>query len=383
MSEVSNRDRRCFWGPAVMTMAAMALASLAGSMSWCASSGAPSETFAADTRVVQYMAPAAVQLPIEGELPSLGSATAWLNSPPLTAAGLRGKVVLIDFWTYTCINWLRELPYVRAWAEKYKEQGLVVIGVHTPEFAFEHHIENVRQAAKDMRVEYPIAIDNGYVLWRAFKNQYWPALYFVDAQGRIRHHHFGEGAYAQSERVIQHLLAEAGLGGSGHALVAVEARGAEAAADWASLQSPETYVGYERTAHFASPGSAVRDQRRVYAAPERLRLNHWALTGDWTVGKQAAVLHTANGRIVHRFHARDLHLVMGPATRGTSVRFRVRLDGQPPGAAYGIDVDDQGHGTVSAPRMYQLIRQPPPIAERQFEIEFLDAGVEAFALTFG
>jgi thiol-disulfide isomerase/thioredoxin len=366
-----------------MTMAAMALASLAGSTSWCASSGAPSETFAADTRVVQYMAPAAVHLPIEGELPSLGSATAWLNSPPLTAAGLRGKVVLIDFWTYTCINWLRSLPYVRAWAEKYKEQGLVVIGVHTPEFAFEHNIENVRQAAKDMRVEYPIAIDNGYVLWRAFKNQYWPALYFVDAQGRIRHHHFGEGAYAQSERMIQHLLAEAGLGGIGHALVAVEARGAEAAADWDSLRSPETYVGYERTAHFASPGGAVWDQRRVYAAPVRLRLNHWALTGDWTVGKQAAVLHTASGRIVHRFHARDLHLVMGPATRGTSVRFSVRLDGQPPGAAHGIDVDDQGHGTVSAPRMYQLIRQPPPIAERQFEIEFLDAGVEAFALTFG
>jgi thiol-disulfide isomerase/thioredoxin len=383
MSEGINHDRRCFWGPAVITMAAMALASLAGSTSWFASSGAPSATFAEDKRMVHQMTPAAVQLPIKGELPSLGSATAWLNSPPLTAAGLRGKVVLIDFWTYSCINWLRSLPYVRAWAEKYQEQGLVVIGVHTPEFAFEHNIDNVRQAAKDMRVDYPIAIDNGYALWRAFKNQYWPALYVVDAQGHIRHHHFGEGEYAQSERIIQQLLAEAGLGGIGHELVVVEARGAEAAADWDSLQSPETYVGYARTAHFASPGGAARDQRRVYAAPERLQRNHWALTGDWTVGKQAAVLHKANGRIVYRFHARDLHLVMGPAPRGTSVRFRVRLDGQPPGAAHGIDVDDQGNGTVTAPRLYQLIRQPPPIADRQFEIEFLDTGVEAFVFTFG
>jgi thiol-disulfide isomerase/thioredoxin len=383
MSKVSNHDRRCFWSPAVMTMAAMALVSLAGSVSWFASSAAPREAFAADTRVVQPMRPAAVPLPIEGELPALGSATAWLNSPPLTAAGLRGKVVLINFWTYTCINWLRQLPYVRAWAETYQAQGLVVIGVHTPEFAFEHDIDHVRQAAKDMRVEYPIAIDNGYALWRAFKNAYWPALYVVDVQGRIRHHHFGEGEYTRSERMIQQLLAEAGLGSSGQELVTVEAHGAEAAADWGSLQSPETYVGYARSAHFASPGGAVRDRRRVYAAPERLRLNQWALAGEWTVGKQAAVLHTVNGRIVHRFHARDLHLVMGPATRDTPVRFRVRLDGQPPGAAHGLDVDDQGHGTVTDPRMYQLIRQPPPIAERQVEIEFLDTGVEAFALTFG
>ena len=345
--------------------------------------GVPIETLAEDKSVVQQMTPAAVRLPIEGELPSLGGATGWLNSQPLTAAGLRGKVVLVEFWTYTCINWLRTLPYVRAWAEKYKDQGLVVIGVHSPEFEFEKNVDNVRRAAKDMRVDYPIAIDSDYAIWRAFKNQYWPALYFVDAQGHIRHHQFGEGEYEQSEMIIQQLLAEAGTGGIGHELVSVDARGAEAAADWGSLKSPENYVGYERTENFASPGGAVLDKRRVYAAPARLRLNHWALSGDWTVGKQATVLNKANGRIAYRFHARDLHLVMGPAARGTSVRFRVLIDGQPPGAAHGIDVDDQGNGTVTEQRLYQLIRQPKPIADRQFEIEFLDSGVEAFAFTFG
>ena len=333
---------------------------------------------AQDRSVVQQMTPAAVQLPIEGELPSLGNATAWLNSQPLTAVGLRGKVVLIDFWTYTCINWLRSLPSVRAWAEKYKDQGVVVIGVHSPEFAFEHDIENVRRAAKDMRVEYPIAIDNDYAIWHAFTNHYWPALYIVDAQGLIRYHQFGEGEYEQSERIIQHLLAAAGIGGIDHELVSVDAHGAEAAADWDSLRSAENYVGYEHTENFASPGGAVLDKPRVYAAPARLSLNHWALWGDWTAEK-----HTANGRIAYRFHARDLHLVMGPAARGTSVRFRVLIDGQAPGAAHGIDVDDQGNGTVTQQRLYQLIRQPKPIADRQFEIEFLDAGVEAFAFTFG
>lgn len=344
---------------------------------------APIETLAQDKSVVQQMKPAAVQLPVEGELPSLGGATEWLNSPPLTAAGLRGKVVLIDVWTYTCINWLRSLPYVRAWAEKYQNQGLVVIGVHAPEFGFEKNIDNVRRAAKAMKVNYPIAIDNNYAIWRALKNEYWPALYFVDARGRIRHHHFGEGEYDQSERIIQQLLAEAGIGGIGRELVSVDARGVEAAADWGSLKSPENYVGYERTENFASPGGAVLDKRRVYAAPAQLRLNHWALLGDWTVGKQATVLNKANGRIAYRFHARDLHLVMGPAVRGTSVRFRVLIDGKPPGAAHGIDVDDQGNGTVTEQRLYQLIRQPKPIADRQFEIEFLDSGVEAFAFTFG
>src|SRR5256712_4613500 len=228
--------------------------------------GAPIETFADDKRVVQQMTPAAVQLPIEGTLPSLGSATEWLNSQPLTAAGLRGKVVLIDFWTYSCINWLRSLPYVRAWAERYKDQGLVVIGVHAPEFAFEKNVDNVRRAAKDMRVDYPIAIDNGYAIWRAFKNEYWPALYFVDAQGRIRHHHFGEGEYEQSERIIQRLLAGAGIGSVGRELVSIDARGAEAAADWGSLKSPENYVGYERTQNFASPGGAGFGKRPGYAA---------------------------------------------------------------------------------------------------------------------
>jgi thiol-disulfide isomerase/thioredoxin len=327
--------------------------------------------------------PAAVQLPIEGELPSLGGATTWLNSPPLAAADLRGKVVLIDFWTYTCINWLRTLPYVRAWAEKYRDHGVVVIGVHSPEFPFEHDLENVRRAAKDMRIAYPIAIDNDYAIWSAFNNHYWPALYLVDAQGRIRYHQFGEGAYEQSEMILQQLLAEAGIGGIAHELVSVDAQGAEAAANWGDLRSPENYLGYERTENFASPGGAVVGSRRVYTAPARFSLNHWALAGDWTVEQQATVLNKANGRIAYRFHARDLHLVMGPAARGTSVRFRVFIDGHAPGAAHGSDVDDQGNGTVTEQRLYQLIRQPKPIADRQFEIEFLDAGVEAFAFTFG
>jgi thiol-disulfide isomerase/thioredoxin len=327
--------------------------------------------------------PAAIHLPMEGELPSFSGATAWLNSPPLSAADLRGNVVLIDFWTYTCINWLRTLPYVRAWAEKYREHGVVTIGVHTPEFSFEHDLENVRRAAKDMKVSYPIAIDNDYAIWDAFDNHYWPALYLVDAQGHIRYHHFGEGAYQQSEMMIQQLLAEAGIGGIDDELVSVDASGVEGPADWDSLRSAENYVGYERTENFASPGDAVLDQPRVYAVPARFSLNEWALSGEWTVGREATVLHKANGRITYRFHARDLHLVMGPATRGTSVRFRVFLAGRPPGAAYGIDVDEQGNGMVTDQRLYQLIRQPKPIADRQFEIEFLDAGVEAFAFTFG
>ncbi len=327
--------------------------------------------------------PAEVHLPMEGELPSLGGATAWLNAPPLSAADLRGHVVLVDFWTYTCINWLRTLPYVRAWAEKYREHGVVTIGVHSPEFSFEHDLENVRRAARDMRVDYPIAIDNDFAIWRAFTNHYWPALYLVDAQGHLRYHHFGEGAYELSEMLLQHLLAEAGIGGITDDLVSVEASGAEAAADWDSLRSPETYVGDARTEHFASRGGVVLDKRHRYAAPERLRLNHWALAGEWTVGREATVLNEANGRIAYRFHARDLHLVMGRASRGTSVRFRVFLDGQAPGAAHGSDIDDQGNGMVTDQRLYQLIRQPGPIVDRQFEIAFLDAGVEAFVFTFG
>jgi thiol-disulfide isomerase/thioredoxin len=342
----------------------------------------PVETLAEDKSVTLQMTTPVSKMHIEGKLPSFATATEWLNSEPLTAASLRGRVVLVDFWTYTCINWRRSLPYVRAWAEKYKDQGLVVIGVHSPEFEFEKNVDNVRQAAKDMKVDYPIAIDSDYAIWRAFRNEYWPALYFVDAQGRIRQHQFGEGEYEQSEMVIQQLLAESGNHSIGHELVSVDARGPEAAADWDSLKSSENYVGYERTENFASPGGAVLDKKHLYDVPAQLRLNHWALSGDWTIENHAIVLNKANGRIAYRFHARDLHLVMGPAP-GTSVRFRVLIDGQPPGAAHGFDVDDQGNGAVTEPRMYQLVRQPMPIADRQFEIEFLDPGVEAFAFTFG
>jgi thiol-disulfide isomerase/thioredoxin len=343
----------------------------------------PLETSGQDMGVPQQAPPRVVQLPIEGELPSLGGANEWLNSPPLTAAGLRGKVVLVDVWTYTCINWLRTLPYVRAWAEKYKGQGLVVIGVHSPEFPFEKNIDNVRRAAKDMRVDYPIAIDNDFAIWHALNNEYWPALYLVDAKGRIRHHQFGEGGYEQSERIIQQLLTEAGSGNVAGGVASIDAHGAEAPPDWGNLKSPENYVGYDRTENFASPGGAVLGATRLYAAPAKLKLNYWALSGDWTVGNRAAALNKPNGRIVYRFHARDLHLVMGPAAKGTSVRYRVLIDGQPPGAAHGIDVDNQGNGAVTEQRLYQLIRQPQPIADRQFEIEFLDPGVEAFAFTFG
>jgi thiol-disulfide isomerase/thioredoxin len=324
-----------------------------------------------------------VQIPRKPELASLERATEWLNSPPLTPAALRGKVVLVDFWTYTCINWLRTFPYVRAWADKYRDQGLVVIGVHSPEFSFEKNVSNIRWAVKEMRVDYPVAVDSDHVIWRAFKNQYWPALYFIDAQGRARHHHFGEGAYEQSEMIIQRLLVEAGAGGIGDEIVSVDARGLEAAADWGSLKSPENYLGYERTQNFASPGGAVPVKAQMYQLPARLRLNDWALSGDWAMKKESAALNRANGRIAYRFHARDLHLVMGPAAPGTSVRFRVRIDGQPPGAARGVDVDEQGDGTITEQRLYQLIRQPKPIADRQFEIEFLGSAVEVFAFTFG
>jgi thiol-disulfide isomerase/thioredoxin len=326
---------------------------------------------------------AAARLPVEGELASFDGATGWLNSPPLTPAGLRGTVVLVDFWTYTCINWLRQLPYVRAWAEKYSGQGLVVIGVHTPEFAFEHDPENVRRAVANIKVEYPVALDSDYAVWRAFDNYYWPALYFADAQGRIRHHHFGEGEYQQSEMVIQQLLAEASSGGTGQGLVSPDAPGIEAAADWASLRSPENYVGFVRTENFASPGGLVPDRPHTYAAPAQLRLNHWALSGDWTVGEQAITLNAANGQIAYRFHARDLHLVMGPAVPGTAVRYRVLIDGQPPGPAHGTDTDGQGQGTLTEPRLHQLIRQPEPVTDRTFEITFLDPGAQAYAFTFG
>jgi thiol-disulfide isomerase/thioredoxin len=323
------------------------------------------------------------RLPVEGTLPSFEGATGWLNSPPLTAAELRGKIILVNFWTYTCINWLRQLPYLRAWAGKYADQSLVVIGVHTPEFRFEHDLGNVRRAVSDMRIGYPVAIDNDYAVWSAFDNHYWPALYFADAQGRIRHHQFGEGEYQRSEMVIKQLLVEAGTTGHGHELVPVDARGVEAPADWASLRSPETYTGYERTGNFASPGGAVPGKRHAYKVPAELGLNHWALSGGWTMGDQAATLNEAGGQIAYRFRARDLHLVMGPAAPGSAVRFRVRIDGQPPDAAHGADVDDEGNGTVTGQRLHQLIRQPGRVADRTFEITFLDPDVQAYVFTFG
>jgi thiol-disulfide isomerase/thioredoxin len=326
------------------------------------------------------------QLPVEGGLPSFGGATEWLNSPPLTPAGLRGNVVLVNFWTYTCINWLRQLPYVRAWAGKYTDQGLVVIGVHTPEFGFEHDLVNVRRAAAEMRVEYPVAVDNDYAVWGAFANNYWPALYFADAEGNIRHHNYGEGEYQQSEMVIQRLLAAAGSAKAGHALyelVSVDPGGVEAPADWDSLRSPENYTGYERTENFASPGGPVPGKRHAYTAPDALGLNHWALSGDWTIEEHAATLNEAVGRVVCRFHARDLHLVMGPAALGMSARFQVRIDGQRPGPAHGLDVDEEGNAVVSQQRLYQLIRQPGRVTDRTCEIMFLDPGAQVYAFTFG
>ena len=333
--------------------------------------------------VLHQVTPSTVSLPVTGELQSLGSATGWINSQPLTPAGLRGRVVLIDFWTYTCINWMRQLPYVRAWSERYEDTGLVVIGVHAPEFTFERNVDSVRRAVKDMKVEYPVAIDNDYAIWRAFKNAYWPALYLVDAKGKVRYRHFGEGEYEQSEKMIQRVLAESEARDVARRPVSVEGRGIEAAADWGSLRSPETYLGSERTQNFASSQGVGIDGRHVYRVPGRLMLNHWALSGDWTLGREATVLNRGIGRIVDRFHARDLHLVMGPAARGTPVRFRVFIDGQQPGDAHGIDVDAEGKGTATDQRMYQLIRQPKPIVDRQFEIEFLDPGVEVFSFTFG
>jgi thiol-disulfide isomerase/thioredoxin len=319
---------------------------------------------------------------VPGELAAIGRATEWINSPRLAASDLAGHVVVVNFWTYTCINWLRTLPYVRAWAGKYKQQ-LVVLGVHTPEFPFEHDLENVRRAVRQMKIDYPVVIDNDYAIWRAFGNQYWPALYFVDARGRVREHHFGEGEYERSERIVQRLLAEGATAGTDAGIVSVQGTGLEAPADWASLRSPENYLGADRTENFASPRGAERDRRRLYAMPGRLALNQWALAGEWTVGRQAAVGNSANGRIATRFHARDVHLVMGPPRPGVSIRFRVTIDGQPPGPARGGDVDESGNGTAVEQRLYQLIRQPAPVVDRQFDIEFFDTGIEAFAFTFG
>jgi thiol-disulfide isomerase/thioredoxin len=320
--------------------------------------------------------------PAEGRMPSLEGATGWLNSPPLTTAGLRGRVVVVDFWTYTCINWLRTEPYVRAWAEAYGKAGAVVLGVHTPEFPFERDVDNVRRAVQDRRITYPVAVDSDYAIWTAFANMYWPALYVVDAQGYIRYHHFGEGAYEESEQVIRQLLGEAGAGDTVPAPVAVDARGIEAPADWTDLRSTENYLGSDRTENFASPEAAAAGTARRYTTRPGLALNHWALSGEWTVQPDAVLSDEPGGRIACRFSARDVHLVMA-STAGAPVRFGVRIDGRPPGRDHGDDVDDDGTGAVTEPRLYQLIRQRGPVAERTFEITFLDPGAQAFAFTFG
>jgi thiol-disulfide isomerase/thioredoxin len=316
-------------------------------------------------------------------MPSLEGATGWLNSPPLTTEGLRGRVVAVDFWTYTCINWLRTVPYVRAWDEAYRDAGLVVLGVHTPEFPFEQDVANVRRAIQDRRITYPVAVDSGYGIWTAFANMYWPALYVVDAEGHIRFSHFGEGAYEESERVIRQLLGEAGAGEGLPEPVTVDPRGIEAGADWADLRSAENYLGAERTENFASPEHATTGSPRRYTVPTGLAPDNWALSGEWTVQAGAVQLHEPGGRIADRFSARDLHLVMAPPPSENPVRFDVRLDGQPPGPDHGDDVDVDGSGTVTEPRLYQLIRQRGPVADRTFEITFHTPGVRAFAFTFG
>ena len=323
---------------------------------------------------------AALPPPIEGTLPPLDGAVEWLNSPPLTAAGLRGKVVVVDFWTYSCVNCLRTLPYVRAWYEKYKDQGLVVIGVHAPEFAFEKDIDNVKRAVKDLKVDYPVAIDNDYAIWRAFDNRYWPAHYFIDAQGRIRHHHFGEGEYAESEEIIKQLLAEAGAQHVASGTVQPDAGGIALAPENA-MQSPETYIGYERAENFAA--TAVRDREHDYSIPTTLATNQWGLGGTWTVADENAKLARAGGRIAFRFHARDVNLVLGPPRDGKAVKYKVTIDGKPPGDDHGVDSAADGTGEVTSQRLYQLLRVNGDVADRTFEIEFLDAGVEAFAFTFG
>ena len=363
-SERIKHGRRRFFGAAAAAIAAIRLGKSTAARAQAASMKATG-------------------LPIEGEMPPLTGATAWINSSPLTSADLRGKVVLVEFWTYTCINWRRSHAYVRAWAEKYNEHGLVVIGVHTPEFPFEGEVENVRRAVQDMKISYPIAVDSDHAIWDAFQNNYWPAFYFVDAQGRIRHHQFGEGSYEQSEMIIQLLLIQAGSAGIGHELTAVNGQGIEAAADWADLRSPENYLGYDRTENFSSAGGAVLGKSHNYAVPTRLTLNQWALSGDWTMESGFASPDAAAGRIAYRFHARDLYLVMGSADPSKSIRFRITIDGAAPGTDHGLDVDAEGQGSVQEPRLYQLVRQSRPITDRTFEIEFLDAGSRAYDFTFG
>jgi cytochrome c biogenesis protein CcdA/thiol-disulfide isomerase/thioredoxin len=360
-------------GPTDAAMTGAMTGAVSGSNAGSATTGAGASASAAGA-----------DLPVEGELPSLAGAVQWLNSPPLTPQGLRGKVVMVDFWTYSCINCLRALPYVKSWYARYRDQGLVVIGVHAPEFAFEKNPVNVTRAVHDLGITYPVALDNNYAIWKAFNNEYWPAHYFIDAQGRIRGHHFGEGDYAQSEQLIRELLTEAGVphlaGTAGHE---VQGSGVQASADESDIDSPETYIGYERAQNFASPGALVHDEEHSFSAPERLRLNQWALSGVWKVDAERAMAVSAHDGILFRFHARDLHLVLGPPGPGHPVRFRVTIDGRAPGADHGSDVQSDGTGTVTEQRLYQLLRQSQPQSDHTFEIEFLDPGVQAYSFTFG
>ena len=333
--------------------------------------------------LVHRLAGEALDLPIEGRLASFDGATGWLNSEPLTPEGLRGRVVLVDFWTYTCINWLRTFPYVRAWAVKYAGAGLSVVGVHTPEFGFERNLDNVIARSRDLGVTYPVAVDSDYAVWRAFENHYWPAVYVADAEGQIRYHHFGEGEFAATEMVIQQLLTEAGADGVDQDLVMVEPRGLEVAADWGTLRSPESYLGYGQSTALASEEVARYDEPHVYSAPARLPLNSWDVTGTWTLTRNAALLNEPGGRIAFQFHARDVNLVMGPASTGASIPFVVFLDGEVAVDARGSDVGSDGRGIVTDQRTYQLIRQTGTVKERRFEIEFADAGIEAYCFTFG
>src|SRR5437667_1971508 len=359
MPESINEERRRFVGAAAAALGAARLGVIGSA--------------------IQQMACAALTERDEGVLPSLSGATEWLNSPPLTPAGLRGKLVLVDFWTYTCVNWLRTLPYVRAWADKYRDQGLVVIGAHTPEFPFEKDIDNVQWAAKEMDVRYPIAVDSNYGVWHAFDNNYWPAVYIADVDGRIRFHHFGEGNYDGIEKAIQRLLSESGKK-TDNQLVKVNPRGLEVAADYGTLRSPESHLGYEKAESFAS--DALQDAPREYTVP-LLSLNQWGLAGNWTVKGGRAVLNDANSKIAYRFHARDVNLIMGVPPGSKPVRFIVKVDDKPPGAAHGTDVDDRGNGTAGRQRTYQLVREQTRITDREFEIQFAEPGVEAFCFTFG
>jgi cytochrome c biogenesis protein CcdA/thiol-disulfide isomerase/thioredoxin len=348
------------------------------------------DRFGSDTRATAAAATAPVaplprlQLPVEDTLPSLNGAVQWLNSPPLTREGLRGSVVVVDFWTYSCINCLREIPYVQAWADKYRGQGLVVIGVHAPEFAFEKNIANVQKATSDLKITFPVAIDNNYAIWRGFDNEYWPAEYFIDAQGQVRHHAFGETDYDTSERVIQQLLAEAGHADVPGGMASINATGVQAAADMDDVNSPETYIGFQRARNFGSSGGLVRSAAHTYVAPTLApALNEWRLSGNWTVSPEYATLNAADGGIVFRFHARDLHVVMGPASGSGPIHFKVTLDGAPPGENHGVDIDAAGQGAVTDQRLYQLVRQTGSIADHTFEIQFLDPGLQAYSFTFG